>query len=79
MKKQKKTINLSNYFKPNGYQEKKDIVNNQEQKKKRIFFKIKIFFILIAFLIMAIIIFYGIDKNIINPFSNANNKFIPNE
>lgn len=81
MNKQKKTVNLSNYFKSKEYQEKKDknkdIEINQEKEKK--LFKIKIFVIIIAFLILAAIIFYGINKNVINPFSNANNIFIPNE
>lgn len=81
MNNQKKTVNLSNYFKSKEYQEKKDknkdIAINQEKEKK--FFKIKIFVVIIAFLILAAIIFYGINKNVINPFSNANNIFIPNE
>jgi len=80
MKKQKKTVNLSNYFKSKEYQENKDIVINQEQEKqKKFFFKIKIFVIIIAFLIMTVIIFYAINKNIINPISNADNIFVPNE
>ncbi len=81
MNKQKKTVDLSNYFKSKEYQEKrdenKDIAINQEKEKK--FFKIKIFVIIIVFLIFAAIIFYGINKNVINPHSNANNIFVPNE